>query len=255
MNRNTKYTITLGKGCGLIEETLALLTLCKEDTTKESLSNYVREHNFLSKCTDRRSSDIVKIVFYPRFMKNNPQVAIWLRKIRERGLLLSQFKQLLMLYCARENAVMYDFITEQLNELRKSGVQKLEKDVINRFVQNIVNSGQAQWSESIQKRQANYIKAALVDFDLIAKNGALLSYEMSNFTMLYLMHELHFAGLSDMAIWNHEDWQLFGIDKYELQQRILEQNIKGGYIAQCSGELMTISWNYLTMEEFINAKV
>ena len=29
--------------------------------------------------------------------------------------------------------------------------------------------------------------------------------------------------------------------------------IKGGYIAQCSGELLTISWNYQTMEEFIDA--
>ena len=35
-------------------------------------------------------------------------------------------------------------------------------------------------------------------------------------------------------------------------QRIMEQNIRGGYIAQCTGDLMTISWNYNSMEEFIN---
>ena len=35
--------------------------------------------------------------------------------------------------------------------------------------------------------------------------------------------------------------------------RIMDMNIKGGYIAQCSGELLTISWNYQTMEEFIDA--
>ena len=54
-----------------------------------------------------------------------------------------------------------------------------------------------------------------------------------------------------MAIWHHEDWSLYGLDKYQVQEKIMELNLKGGYIAQCSGELLTISWNYQTMEEFI----
>jgi hypothetical protein len=66
------------------------------------------------------------------------------------------------------------------------------------------------------------------------------------------MHELHFEGLSDAAIWNHEDWQLFGLDKYSTLERIMQLNIRGGYIAQNTGDLITISWNYQTMEDFIN---
>lgn len=255
MTRNMQYNIVLGKGCGLIEETLSLLSVCDEHTTKESLSRYVHDHNFLAKCSDLRSMDIVKLVFYPRFMKHNPRVVCWLRTIRERGLLLSQFKQLLMIYCARENAIMYDFILSHLNQLRQNNVQRLDRTVIDAFVGNIVDQGLAHWGESIRKRQGTYIKSVLVDFDMLTTRGDILPYEISNFTVLYLMHELHFAGLSDMAIWNHEDWQLFGLDRYAVQQRILEQNIKGGYIAQCSGELLTISWNHQTMEEFINATI
>ena len=70
MTRNTKYTIALGKGCGLIEETLTLLSVCDEHTTKDSLAKYVHEQNLLSRCSDMRSMDIVKLVFYPRFMKH-----------------------------------------------------------------------------------------------------------------------------------------------------------------------------------------
>lgn len=158
-----------------------------------------------------------------------------------------------MLYCARENAVMYDFIVNELNVLRVNQTQKLERDRITMFIKGIVDEGKAKWGESIQKRQASYIKAVLVDFGFVARNGDILPYEISNFVLLYLMHELHFAGLSDMAIWYYEDWQLFGLDKYTLLDRIMDMNIKGGYIAQCSGELLTISWNYQTMEEFINA--
>lgn len=253
MTRNTKYTIALGKGCGLIEETLTLLSVCDEHTTKDSLAKYVHEQNLLSKCSDMRSMDIVKRVFYPRFMQQNPQVVLWLSEIRKKGLLLSQFKQLLMLYCVRENAVVYDFIVNELNVLRTSLVQKVELQQIAVFVKNIVDEGKAKWGESVQKKQTSSIKTVLADFDMIARNGNILPYEISSFTLLYLMHELHFAGLSDMAIWNHEDWQLFGLDKYTLRDRIMDMNIKGGYIAQCSGELLTISWNYQTMEEFIDA--
>lgn len=253
MIRNTKYTIALAKGCGLIEETLTLLSVCDEHTTRESLAQCVHEQNLLSRCSDMRSMDIVKLVFYPRFMKHEPHVMLWLGAIRKKGLLLSQFKQLLMLYCARENAVMYDFIVNDLNVLRVNQTQKLERDRITMFIKGIVDEGKAKWGESIQKRQASYIKAVLVDFGFVARNGDIMPYEISNFVLLYLMHELHFAGLSDMAIWNHEDWQLFGLDKYTLLDRIMDMNIKGGYIAQCSGELLTISWNYQTMEEFIDA--
>lgn len=250
--RNTKYTIQLGKGCGLVEETLQLLSICEENTTKDSLALYVRERNLLSKCTDQRSMDIVRLVFYPRFLKRNPKVALWLKAIRERGLTLSQFKQLLMIYCARENAVMYDYITEHLNAFRDDNMAQLPANDIRNYVKRIIESGQANWSESIQKRNSSYIKAILVDFDFVNKRNDILHYEIADFTVLYLMHELHFAGLSDIAIWNHEDWLLFGLDNYQVQQHIMELNIKGGYLAQCSGELMTISWNFNSMEAFID---
>lgn len=91
-----------------------------------------------------------------------------------------------------------------------------------------------------------------MDFDMIDSKYNILPYEVADFTILYLMHELHFEGLSDVAVWNHEDWQLFGLDKYQVGERIMELNLKGGYIAQCTGDLMTISWKYNSMEEFIN---
>lgn len=47
MTRNTKYTIALAKGCGLIEETLTLLSVCDEHTTRESLAQCVHEQNLL----------------------------------------------------------------------------------------------------------------------------------------------------------------------------------------------------------------
>ena len=236
----------------MVDETLALLSIYQPDMTKESLATFVHESNFLSRCTAKRSQDIVKLVFYPRFMKHNPQTPFWLRLIREKGLMLPQFKQLLLLYCARENAVVYDYVIKNLNELRREGAPKLPKNDTLSFIESIVDNGEADWGESIRKRNSSYIKSVLIDFDVINNRGDILPYEIYDFTVLYLMHELHFAGLSDSAIWNHEDWQLFGLDKYSTLEHILQLNIKGGYIAQSTGDLITISWNYQNMEEFIN---
>lgn len=169
--------------------------------------------------------------------------------------MLDQFKQLLMVYCARENAVMYDYINTVLNNLRFEGYKKIPTNSFRDYINQLVDEGKANWGESIKTKNAGYIKSVLVDFDIIKRNGEILPYKIAPFTLLYFMHEMHFSGMSDIAIWNNEDWQLFGLDKYALQDIILSNNMRGGYIAQCTGDLMTISWNYKTMEEFINEQL
>lgn len=253
--RETTYNSNLAKGCGMIEETLTLLSLYDEGMTKATLVDYVHQNNSLSKCTEKRSKDIVNLVFYPRFIKCDSRIPSWLKAIRNRGVMLPQFKQLLMLYCARDNAIMYDYIVSQLNVLRASGNNHIKREDIRQYIDSVVAEGKASWGESICHKQTSYIKAVLMDFDLVDKRNNILPYEIANTTVLYLMHELHFRGFSDMAIWHHEDWVLFGLDKYQVQEKIMNLNLKGGYIAQCSGELLTISWNYQTMEEFINGAI
>lgn len=252
MTRDTQYNYKLGKGCGLIEETLALLSVYQKGMTKDELAEYVHQYNTLSRSTDKRSQDIVRIVFYSRYMRRNPDVAWWLKTIREKGLMLTQFNQLLLLYCARDNAVFYDYLTQEFNALKAEQKPLVPKDHSVKFIKGIAESGDVRWGEKIQNRLASYLRTLLTEFNFTDKKGAILPFEISNFAVLYLMHELHFAGLSDVAIWNHEDWQLFGLDKYGVQEKVMEQNLKGGYIAQTTGDLMTISWNYKTMEDFIN---
>lgn len=249
--RETRYTYKLAKGCGVIDETLTLLSIFEEGMTLDDLARIVHDTNALSKLTDQRAMDLVRIVFYSRFMRRNPQVPYWLKQIRKKGLMLPQFKQLLLIYCARDNAVLYDFIVDILNEAKLSNNTSISQDSIKKYIELIVESGQASWSDNICKRQVTNIKGALEDFEMVNRRGDILPYEVSDFTIMYLMHELHFEGLSDIALWNHEDWKLFGLDKYQVQERILALNLKGGYIAQCTGDLMTISWNYQTMEDFI----
>lgn len=90
---------------------------------------------------------------------------------------------------------------------------------------------------------------------MINRKGEILPYEVNDFTILYFMYEQHFAGLSDMAIWDMEEWSLFNLSRHQVLERIMNLSLKGAYMAQTSGELLTISWNYKSMEEFINAAI
>lgn len=251
--RNTRYTLQLTQGQGMINETLLLLPIYQENMSKENFLEYIRVHDTLSCQTDRRLKNIVFEVFYPRYMKNNPKLPLWLSRIRNNGLPLKQFNQLLMIYCAKEHAVFFDTVVRILNPLKNDGVGILSNVAIPNFVTQIVESGQASWSESTRKRNASYIRSILIDFEFIDKKGNILPYTPADFTILYLMHEQHFAGLSDMAIWDMEEWQLFNLDRHQVLARIMDLSLRGAYIAQTSGDLLTISWNYQTMEEFIDA--
>lgn len=251
--RNTKYTTQLSQGAGLINEVLSLLSVYQKGMTYIQLTDYVRENGTLSCKTDSRLKHIVYDVFYVRLLKNNPDVAWWLKTIRNNGLPLKQFSQLLMIYCARENAVFFDAITKVLNQQKKNNGLELNSNEILLFVKDIVDNGYASWTEKLQRKNAGYIRSTMADFELIDKKGRILPYEPSDFTILYFMHEQHFAGLSDMAIWDLEEWQLFNLDRHQVLAHIMDLSLRGVYIAQTSGDLLTISWNYQTMEDFINA--
>ena len=237
----------------MINETLLLLELCEEGITKETLLSQVINSNILSTSSETRAKDIVKTVFYNRFMKDNPKVCHGLRRVRSRGLSVNHLSQLLYIFCARQNDILRDYIETELNPASESFIDTLPKDTFVKYVKQLAENNLVDWSEASIKKNASYIKACLCDFQIIDNNNRILKPEINDFTALFLMYELHFSGLSDMAIWNHEDWKLFNLNKSDVLRIILELNLKGGYIAQSSGELLTISWQYKTMEEMIDA--
>ena len=251
--RNPKYTTQLTHGTGMINETLSLLSIYQESMNKDALIKCVKENDCLSCKTENRLVHIIYDVFFQRFMKVNPNVPLWLKLIRECGLSLKHFTQLLMVYCARENAVFFDAVTKILNSCKNEDLHIVDRDAFTKYVENLVKEGKAKWSESVQKRNASYVRSCFIDYEMINRKGEILPYEVNDFTILYFMHEQHFAGMSDMAIWEMEEWRLFNLTRHQVLDRIMNLSLKGAYMAQTSGELLTISWNYKSMEEFINA--
>jgi hypothetical protein len=70
---------------------------------------------------------------------------------------------------------------------------------------------------------------------------------------VYLVHDLHASGLTDAALLDHTDWELYGIrpsHRFEALDRL------GGdrwWIAQGAGSVVRITWKYDTLEEAVDA--
>lgn len=250
--RNKRYTVALAKGCGLINETMALLAIYKEGMTRQELERIVLEQNILGTSTEKRAKDIVSRVFAIRYMTPE-RLPLWLKSIRQKGLPLKQFTQLLFVYTARNHGELYDYVVERYQRYNKDNRPRLPQQDARDFIDEKCHENDLQWSENMRKRVSSYLKASLKDFNFIDASDNILNNDITQFTFIYFLHEMHFAEMSDMAIWDAEDWKLFGLNKYDVLQMIMNNSLRGGYIAQSSGELVDIAWQYKSMEEMIDA--
>jgi len=255
LNNTQKYNSDLLKGTGLIQETLLLINIYEPSMTKSQMIKYATESNILVKASDMRIKDIVEIVFYKRFVKEDPLVPVYLKNLFNHYSTLDVITQLLLIYTARSNKILNDFIQIIYWPEVSKGRTLVDSSYALKFFEETIKHTDLinDWSESTKKRVASHIVATVVDFKLLDKHRAPLSFFLHDITANYLAHELHFKGLSDNAIVNSDDWKLFGYSKFDTIKHLERLSFQGHFILQNSGEIVKIDWIYKTMEEFANA--
>lgn len=251
MTNKNKYTTELIKGTGLVPETMTLLS-SYDGQNKNDFTQEVIDNNILSTSSERRAKDIVSRVFFKRYVDPDKSIVSQLKTIRDKGLPLKQFKQLLYLYTVRVNPVLRDFILEELYTVITDGKTVLDDSLPKSFVERINEENDLKWNEGNVRRVTSGLHKSLIDFDIISRQNDITFDGISSFTFLYLLHDLHFKGLSDKEVWDHPDWKLFFLDRYAVLDLIKEHSLRDGYVAQSSGDLLAITWNYKSMEEMIN---
>jgi hypothetical protein len=78
-------------------------------------------------------------------------------------------------------------------------------------------------------------------------------YYTSDEGIAYLAYDLREAGLSDLAICEHRDWQLLGLPMEQLVVRLDSLPDSCGLVVQRAGSLVRITWRYESVEDLINA--
>ncbi len=253
---NALYNVHLAKGQGMIPETIMLLNLWQPGVLAPELRNKVVADGLLPKATAYRTSDIVTRVFAPRFLCGGDSPAKWLKKLVSIGWQTDRLSQLFLIYTARANLILRDFICDVYWPHYRAGAHLIHRQEGANFLRSASAAGKFrnQWSEAMQAKVVRYLFASLSDFrltrDLPKHQREILQFTPLPTTMAYLTYELHFSGVSDTSLLDHPDWALFGLDRFAVLQEL--RKISAHLIVQSAGELVRISWPYKSMEDCIN---
>lgn len=248
-----RYNIDLCKGTGLIQESMVLLDVYDKTISKHQFVEKVIKENFLAKKSDKRIKDIVEIGFYKRYVNTNKDIPLYLSKLKDNYISLSVIQQIFLIYTSRANLILFDFIKDKYWYEINAGVIVFKNNYAKEFLNEIMKHNfSLKWSDSTQNKMSSYLMSSLVDFKFIEKNGKVVPVFINDITANYLIHELHFNGLSDEDIILAEEWKIFGLDKNEIIDIVHKISLTGFFLFQYSGDLFKINWKYQSMNEFID---
>ncbi len=255
----SRYSSQLSAGLGAVPETLELLRLWTPGTPASQLVDTAVESGTFSRATARRTRNLVAEMFAPRYLCDGGTPAERLKFLMGHRLPHEALVQTLLLHTCRAQPMLADFIIEVYWPKYSGGATSLLKADAEGFIRRALDGGKmaAKWSPSTIDRQAGHLVGCCLDFGLVSKGKGsvrtIQRFAIRRETALYLAHDLHFAGASDMALVQHLDWRLFGYEPQEVVRQLRTLGDDGHLIVQSSGELVQISWKYKSMEDCLNA--
>jgi len=259
MTAEAPYTTQLQAGLGMIPETLDLLRLWEPGMIPARLSDLVVEDGLFARTTARRARNLAVEMFAPRYLGQKGTAAARLKFLIQHRIPHEALVQLFFLYTARAQRILADFVIDVYWPKYSAGASRLTRDDAERFVNRGLDSGRmsVRWAASTIKRVSGYLLGCCADFGLLA-TGKRSDHPIQRFSIrsevaIYLAHDLHFAGLGDMALVQSRDWLLFGFEPAEVVQCLKNLANDGHFLVQSSGEFVQISWKYKTMEDCLHA--
>lgn len=253
------YTTNLSKAQGMVPETLEILELWEPGMTVADLKARVRAVGALGKATQVRVDDLVRRPFAQRYLVDGGKPARWMRHLllarTSRGLL----RQLALIYTARANLILHDFIRDVFWLKYSSRAGEVTKQDASDFIKRGVSRGAMgkPWSDYMMDRGSRNLLGTLVDFEFIAENRfghrQIRPVFILPETSVFLAYELHFGGTEDDAIVRHRDWGLFGLSPAEVISSLEKAATQGHLFIQHSGAVLRVEWKYQTMEDMLDA--
>jgi len=254
------YTVTgLTKGTPSLDEIQTLLLSWRPNESPADFAERVRREGILTKQTARRVRDLVRRIFRPWFLKPDDRAVRWLKTFVEADGDRRALNELVFLYKARSEAVLYDFTLERFWPACHDGELYLRTTDIEDFLEEAQEAGRTtkRLSPQTQERLAQGISRALTEAGLLSTERRYVReyvlYRATDFTIAYLAHDLHLSGLTDGSLVEHPDWRLFGLTREHTLDRLDALDERAGLIVQRAGSVVSITWLHTTMDEVIDA--
>jgi hypothetical protein len=259
LETSRRYTSAIIKGGGLVEPTRHLLGQWRPDEPPDDFARRVQSEGFFCGSTAGRTSDVVRRVFIRRFLRPDPKPALILQRVLAKGLPDRVFTDLLFLYAARQDPLVYDFTLSGYWPAVRRGGTVMDIGAVLTFLSEAHCDGSLDkdWSGTVAGRVACGVLGLLRDGGLLrgGANGCweIARYRMSDESVAIAARELSEAGVTDSSLCGHRDWGLFGMAPEEVAERLDGPGGRDVAIVQRAGSVTSITWLKMTMEETIDA--
>ena len=258
MTAEAPYNTNLSKAQGIIPETLELLDLWQLGMSAAQLKARVRETGALGKATQTRVDDVVGRGFAQRYLGAD-QPAAHLKRMAAEGSLRGVLRLLFLVYTARSQRVLHDFITEVFWLKANSRNAEITKEDARDFLERAKAGGKTHstWTPTMTEKVTRYLLGTLEDFEWIIENRfghrQIRPPAILHETVLYLAYDLHFHGVEDAALPRHPDWHLFGLMPVHVIGLLEKLAAQGHAQVQNAGAILRIEWEYPHMEAVVDA--
>ncbi len=260
MTGKKTYSITgLIKGTASLDELNTLFLNWDNQEAPASFARRVQTDGILTKATAKRASDLVLLVFRPWFLEPTIRAAQTMKFLAQANAERQIMKELIFLFKARAELVLYDYVTERFWATYEEGALYLKTSEIEEFLRFAQQNGNVErsWAAYTQQRLAQGILGALKDVGILREEKrhlyAFSLLEISPFTVAYLAYDLHLRGQTDSALVEHSDWKLFGMNRSRVLERLSELGEQGGMVVQQAGSVVRVTWLYQSIDEVLDA--
>ena len=260
MNKDVQrqYTTAISKGAGMIEETRCLLEHWMSGESLDGFVSRVQGQGLLGNATAYRTRDVVRRVFTPRYLKPTDKPARILQCVLTSALPGRVFTELLFLFTARQDPLVYDFTIREYWPAARRGRNIMSTDRMLSFLSEAHYDGRLenQWSDNVSVRIARCVLGLLRDIGFLREvtrgRREIANYRMSDEGTGLLAKELQESGITDSSLCAHPDWALFGMTESEVLERLDGLGEHRGVIVQRAGSVVHFTWTVNSIEELID---
>ena len=255
--KKQKYTSNLQKAGAAVEDVKILLKNWKNDIPQSEVIKEIIFKNILGKKSRKRTTDVIRYIFLPRYINGYPEGHwIFLKKLIEANVSRDILKPILYFYCALNEPLTKDFIDKVLLPKYKKGILEVDSQDVFNFVKHGIDdkSIPVQWSESVCKRVASGLFAALKEYDIL-EGGRRRKISPKFIPLPVFVYIAFFIFKEDNVgkkIINHNYWNLFLLNQVEITHLFMEAHQQKYLHYEEVGDIFRIDFPYNTFEELVN---
>lgn len=259
MTPDGKYSVAICKGAALLNETEKLLEQWHPEEPAAQFANRVQKKGVLGNATAYRANDVIRRVFIPRFLKPDDRPARVMKAVLAARLRPSVFRELVLLFAARNDRLIRDFVVLEFWPTVRRGRLKMSVESVLSFFSEAVIDGRIEkpWSEEVSKKTARSILGLLRDIGLARDSSRgqkdLVDHRLSDESLLIIAYLLHDEGKTNVSLVEHRDWALFGFDRQSLLARMQLIDEEQGLLLQQAGSIVSINWKMKSLNDFLDA--